>query len=258
MTLRFKFAMLIAAGITATAMAGKVKLYNSWGNEAGEFDLRITNNSGLENVKDSPIGLYSRTPNDPRNFSTFCLERDEYIGYSTEYTAVVSKEAKNGGKNTDANDPIHERTAYLYTKFHQGTLSNYDYGVGDGYQGGYSRPARDADANSLQKLVWWFENEYNAGKDNDNIDEQSDYAYDVTNRTLFKTFFNINDSNQMTLWFDEAAAAGWTDIGNVRVLNLSDSSGGKQDQLALIVPSPAAALLGLLGIGGVFATRRRG
>jgi len=97
----------------------------------------------------------------------------------------------------------------------------------------------------------------------------------------FSSFTNSSDSEalQDALWFlegeifsvsgqaqtlvNQALAAGWTDIGNVRVLNIigpngSSGNGSAQSQLAM-VPLPAAAWAGIAGLGGVIAhnIRRR-
>ena len=64
------------------------------------------------------------------DFTTFCLEKDEYIGFGTPfYVAGISGQALNGGVNTNAGDPLDPRTAYLYYKFVTDTLGQ---GLGNG------------------------------------------------------------------------------------------------------------------------------
>ena len=119
----------------------------------------------------------------------------------------------SGGPQPDDLDP---RTAYLYTQFATGNLSNYDYDE-------LSTPPgddRDTDAQQLQLAIWKIEQEITAA---------------LTGKAL--------------TWYNEAVTAGWTDIGNVRILNLYDTSvpEPRQDML-YYVPVPAAVLLGILGL----------
>jgi hypothetical protein len=60
----------------------------------------------------------------------------------------------------------------------------------------------------------------------------------------------------MNKFYDMALASGWTDLGDVRVLNLYYQNGNfAQDQLT-IVPLPTAAWSGLAMIGSMAAIRR--
>jgi hypothetical protein len=65
-----------------------------------------------------------------------------------------------------------------------------------------------------------------------------------------------------TTFYNDAVAAGWTDIGKVRVLNMYSSGRAKvklkQDQL-IMIPTPAALFMGLplLGLLGAIHLMRR-
>lgn len=170
------------------------------------------------------------------SFQTFCMERDEFIVTPVDITVSTTNvdasgndvgpgsHAVQGGVNTNNGDNLDPKTAYLYTQFAQGVLAGYDYTVGAG---------RVASADALQKAIWYIEGEV-----------------PTLAAGLATTFYN------------DAVNAGWNDIGNVRVLNLyaagyrNNLGFAKQDMLYLI-PAPAAAVLGLLGLGLVGWVKRR-
>lgn len=211
-------------------------------------------------------GAYASTVKDlagnAPSFQSFCLEAGEMIKspmdvvMSTtsvdETTGAVGADgsgshAINGGK--PYGDNLDTRTAYLYTQFAKGVLSGYAY---TGTVGGLSRSQT---AGALQRVIWSIEEEGGAN---------------------FATAFqgiSLNAAQQALAqsWMTEAANAGWTTIGSVRVLNTwrmtQDSQGNwvshigdldyrAQDQLYL-VPAPAAAMLGVMGLGLVGWVKRR-
>ena len=145
-------------------------------------------------------------------FNTFCLERNEYFSFGQNLTVVGISDKAIQGGVGPDGDPIRPMTAYLFTQFSSGTYSLYDYGAG-----------RDASANAMQLAIWFIEGEW--------IQPLTDLAL---------------------AFYDDAFRADWKNIGNVRVLNLVNASGGlAQDQLVM-VPEPSTLLLlgaGLLGLG---------
>ena len=177
-----------------------------------------------EDMQTSGLGGHSES------FQTFCLEIDEYAGSANIW---VSTEFKNGdpgshafkgGRNTNSGDNLSSKTAYLYYNFAIGTLSNYDY---DG-------SGRSASAGSLQKAIWYIEEEL----DNWNSLDSQAKAWVIEARNAIDT-------------------GAWTGLGDVRVLQMYNYNQTRcecnidyrQDFLYVeSVPVPAAALLGVFGM----------
>lgn len=168
------------------------------------------------------------------DFITFCVERNEYFTPGEDLkVAAVSTAAVNGGVAGGSPDPISPATAWLFTQFWYGTLPGYAH-----------TPAK---ANSLQRAIWFLENEITAS--------DSGYASDSQAQTWVA--MAIAGSSPST---------GWSGIGDVRVLNLmrKDSHGNytikAQDQLIVTpIPEPQAYAMLLAGLGmlGFVAHRRR-
>ncbi|RJP33331.1 MAG: hypothetical protein C4547_12555 [Phycisphaerales bacterium] len=207
---------------------------------AGEFT--ITNISLPGNVL---FGLASDKSGD--SLQTFCVEYQEHIAPPREYWADITTYATGGGGSPDGNkgpggspsDDLEPETAYLYTLFRNGSLFTA------GYESTPS-PDRENDARALQIAIWLLEGERSEAQ-------------------------LVGETNlaQGKAWRNQAVAAvdngDWTGLGNVRVLNLWGDRDRKnwrnewffkQDQL-IMIPSPGAAILAVMGMGLFGFTRRR-
>ena len=158
-------------------------------------------------------------------FESFCLEKTEYISMGSTYDVQLNTEVLLGGPNNGpagpaGGDPLDPKMAYLYSNFQAGTLTGYDYTPGAG---------RSSSAQALQDVIWYLEDE--AGMT-------------WGNGSLQDTFYTA------------AQDAQWTNMGDVRVLNVYEvgHAGNPQyrhQDILMAVPAPGALLLG--GLGACFA-----
>lgn len=234
-------AVLAVIGLMSTANAGTLKLYADGSSYSdlpgGEFAAEFVSGG---------FSLAPQANNPVKDFQSFCVEYDEHFGSGGTYDFTLNDRTIYGGvssydpidstrNGTATEDPLSPETAWLFTQFWTGKLSSYDYTYGSG---------RVASAGALQEAIWWLEGER----------LQSGVPASIT---LLST--------QAQTWIGDAVAAGWTDIGRVRVLNLwavghaGEAGYEKQDQIVL-VPLPSAALAGLAllaGLGLAHSRRRR-
>ncbi len=222
----FLLAGLIGLGMLSSAEAGYVDV------SIGDH-LKLYNGTGngTGGEYDAVLQEFDGTNYVPTatTWSTFCLEVDEHFYYNQLLKVNnISDTAMSGGTNTNNGDPISFATAWLYTQFSNGSLVGLN-SSGTAENGNYN-DNHAANATHLQKAIWYLEEE----------------SLGVHNK-----------------YVDLALAAGWTSIGDVRVLNLMRYSNGQlvnaQDQLVLLDPGPEVApplvpepsTFALLGIGGL-------
>ena len=175
------------------------------------------------------------------SFQTFCVETNEGISptHYIEQTWVnwdgTDSYAVAGGSGGPQPDDLDPRTAYLYTQFATGNLSNYDYDE-------LSTPPgddRDTDAQQLQKAIWYIEEEIGLTWDGSKWVQTIDVITE------------LGAGSKALAWYNEAVALSTAaDLAGVSILNLYDHSSleYRQDMLHF-VPVPAAVLLGMLGLG---------
>jgi hypothetical protein len=160
-------------------------------------------------------------------FRTFSLNQDLFLDFNAHGFVIDSITTF---ARPDHNE-LDSRTAYLYSKFSAGTLSDYNYlpnGMG-----------HKQSADSLQLAIWNLEG------GSSGVDAQAQ------------------------AWIDEANAAiaggQWSGLGNVRILNLSWATGRRhhdagdpaQDVLAIIPEPSTLAIWTVLGMSGLCVLYRR-
>ena len=222
-------ALLCAGARAGRDDDGNESSYNSLSSGGGEFKVTSLTGVGYETPSHLPEG-------EVELFHTFCIEQNEYLSGIKYYK--VNTEAVNGGDGGGSPDPLDTATAKLYYAFW--TNSWYTTGVGYNYT---DTTQRTKDARDLQFAIWALEGEMS--------------PTNLTGKAL--TYYNWAKS---TATWSGLGKSGWTDIGNVRVLNTYGDAAMTQvkQDLLILVPLPAGALMGLAmlgGLGAVAAVRRR-
>jgi hypothetical protein len=215
------------------------RMSNYYKGVGGEFTLykdgipQIMPNDGYADVAKGQLSGH------PESFQTFCVELTEYVSQPMDiWVSTTSTTSPVDGSGSHAiyggvppvGDDLDSRTAYLYTMFAAGELSNYTW----------SGAGRATSAGILQKTIWYLEGEIG------NLwDSAGGFVLTAAQRA------------QANTWITEAQNAidsgGWSGIKQVRVLNTYgvdvDGNPIKLAQDMLWVPAPAAILLGILGLG---------
>jgi len=232
---------VVMAGPQATAVG------YAWGNTSPGGPFTFQANTGAGNLAPmiSGLGTLGQGAN---QWLTFCLEHNEFISFGTTYNVTIDTTALLGGNgnatpgtgyssgplsNGGGGDALDPRTAFLYSSFMDSTLDTLL--AASGYSGTTTFTyGATASGKALQDAIWFLENEITS----------------VTSGSLAGNLVRL------------ANAANWTNLGNVRVLNLWDKNNNSPQQSQLvIIPLPgsagmaAAGLASVLGFG--FLRRRR-
>lgn len=158
-------------------------------------------------------------------FGTFCVELDEYFSDNGLYDVALNSMAIAGGNNTNSGDTISVGTAYLYEQFATGNLAAIGYSYND-----------QTSARKLQDMIWHLEENYalTAGGS-------------VFTSLLVSQFTSLANAK-----LDYTGSA-------VKVMNLTQHGGKRQDQLVYLGVPDGGLTLGLLGLSlvGLAAFRRR-
>lgn len=223
-------------GLTQVARAETLDVSRDFDNYTSHGQFGQGGEWGISNISSglTPPSMGSGVAFSGNVFQTFCLERNETLSPGT-YNWTMSNAAHNGGVGgaTNGADPISAATAYLFGLWWNGQLTNfggsgnsYDYSFGSG---------RISSALQMQNAIWLLEDEL--------TDSQMDH------------------SSVGYAWAQAALSAvgSSTDIGNVRVLTLTDSSNGRHQDVLVLVPLPPAAMIGfgLMSAMGVVGLIRR-
>jgi hypothetical protein len=223
-------AVLAVAGVAAADSTLHIaRTAGYFDGAGGEFTIY---SSDLTSDGYSPLATNADANPATDDFQSFCIELNESVGSGT-YSFTTGTAAIEGGEGLGGSDPLGSYTAYLYTQFATGVLSDYDYVKGIG---------RGASADQLQQAIWYLEEEISAVATGS---QAADWVQEAVNAV------GVNLTMGATTWdADELAAeyGDWGDtIGEVLVLNLTYDGKNCQSQLYL-VPIPGAVLLGFLGL----------
>ncbi|MBN1142005.1 MAG: PEP-CTERM sorting domain-containing protein [Deltaproteobacteria bacterium] len=188
------------------------------------------------NVNAGQYDIYSTGNNSAFLFSSFCIEKNEYLTFDSQNdgpyfkVAAISDSAVSGGLGgaTDGADPISNATKWLFWHFTVGDLIQVS---------GFTYNNQNS-ANSLQYAFWQLEQE-------------------ITNTA-------DSLANALIAAANNATANGFTE-GLVSVINLewvgswNGYSGQAQDILVASAPVPEPSTFVLLGAGllGAAVARRR-
>jgi len=111
--------------------------------KSGESGVKVTTSNG-----EMPFSGYSTSTSGAGEFETFAAETHAKIHRGKEYEYSISDSDSSGRHLTVG-------TAYLYSQFAQGILSDYDY---------QNKSDRKKDAKTLQKAIWYLQDGQTRGK----------------------------------------------------------------------------------------------
>ena len=203
--------LLAVFALTGTVLANTITLF-----DPGTANRYLNGGPFIADVnKTTPDELIG----DP--FTTFCLEKTEYINFGVAYNYTIDSYAIAGGGGAVAGrDYLDEASAWLYYQFRIGNSA-------------YSN------LKALQAAFWDIE------------DEQYLPSSPAPGSVEALAAGYIGAAEAAT-----AGANGWRNNGRVVVLNLSLNGVNKQSQLSL-VPEPATLILLGLGLFGIGVSSRK-
>lgn len=242
---RALFLALAATALVAVsqaAQANNLTIGSTSGRLGTGGEFRIT---GFDTYFIPPASVVTQV--DGGQFNSFCIEFNEFISLGSSYDYTVDDGAINGGVSGGNPDLIDEATAKLYYTYwtdQWDVADDFVSGLDFDYSAGSQRPK---DGRDMQYAIWFLEGEIT----------QADLTAYVNAHVGSQAQKYVDYATGSVTWADLGQT--WTGAGGVRAVNLYDANGTARQSQLVIVPLPAAAIMGfvLLGALGLFMGLRR-
>jgi len=220
-------AALVALGSFSTfAYDGKINIADQSGlgtGSGGAFKATIV--SGLTDAKTGGVPGHAVGAN---QFLTFCVELDEFLTLpGNGYDVNVSTSADRGGANTNSGDPISAGTAWLFSKFTDGTLTTV-----------LTFAYNNAGGNQLQDAIWWLEQELTGNATGTPFEYLVKAATGGANEAAYLAARSVNSTDPRVKVLNMYNGPASTSVGGINY---------NQDVL-VVVPEPSTYIAGGLAL----------
>lgn len=195
--------------------------------------IKVLDTAGPRYGGGGPFTIDNVTDPSVPNFISFCLERNEYLNWNTEYRVELSPIAYMGGLSGQTvgglGDPLDTKSAFLYSNFFHGTLN--------GLLSGWTASDLQEMPKSLQEVFWFIEGEL-PGTTYASLSGKAKKLYDLASSKTLNNGGSLYDVSVMNLYHP--------------------TTGAHQQSLLTTLPEPASVVMwAVFGVCGLMYARRR-
>ena len=215
---------------TATA---KVQMNSIGGSAGGPFEVEVLDYSAGMFPLYQINGIYQKA-NGHWAFKTFCIEENVHMGYNTPYYVSLDAFAVRGTYAHGVGDrhAINQKSTWIYSEWLNGTLPLYKEA---------GKKPRQYSYTDVSNALWLLQDQYTSANPSHPTTAATTLA-SIAEKAWGGMALNLWYWDKLTINNDGLATRTPTEA---------------QSQIVQLVPAPAAAMLGMMGLGLVGWVKRR-